>query len=512
VNAKTTTHKFRSIVVAALLFALTIVVLPPSPFVPSVVQAAETQPPVSPLDTDPLSVTLESSAQDFIAGSSVTLTATSTVPVEQIGATIEIVNTGDDSVVKSCASGTACAVSVSFYTGDPREYVARIGDVESAPVTVARAAWSVSLKVDREVFSAGESFGLSAEANQLTQYTDGSYSLFIVDVTSGEVLKECLSLGSGPTYHQGCLVGDVYYTGDPHQYQAFIASRPGGYQSDVQASSGMVVGPVRAAWSVSLKVDREVFSAGESFGLSAEANQLTQYTDGSYSLFIVDVTSGEVLKECLSLGSGPTYHQGCLVGDVYYTGDPHQYQAFIASRPGGYQSDVQAASAGVMGPVRAPWSASLSIDKTVFAAGQYFTLKATADQNVGYTGGNYSIFIVDIGSGQVVKECTSGTTCSLTTNFYTGDPRSYQAFVASRPEGYTVDRQVSTNSVSVARAAWQVSLETVSQASPDANHMVKTTFKATTNQNIGYTDKNYRTYLYDLTTKTYLTICTSGWP
>ncbi|MCB2411832.1 DUF6531 domain-containing protein [Demequina sp. TTPB684] len=198
----------------------------------------------------------------------------------------------------------------------------------------------------------------------------------------------------------------------------------------------------------------------------------------------------------------------CSLDTRFYTGDPHQYVAYV-SAVGNYETDVQATSNPVT-VARKPWSATLTVDRSVFAAGQSYTLKATADQNVANTGGFYSLYIVDIGTGEVVKECTTGTSCSLTTKFYTGDPRSYRAFVASRPDGHEVDRQVATNSVNVARQAWQVSLDTVSEATPDSNGMVKTTFRATTNQNIGYTNSNYRTYIYDVTASRSIAICTSG--
>ena len=98
---------------------------------------------------------MKSSAPEFAVGGSVTLTATSSVPVEQIGATLEIVEEGSGTVVKACTTGTTCSVPVSFYTGDPRLYVGRVGDVESAPVTVARKPWTVSLTTSADVFAAG---------------------------------------------------------------------------------------------------------------------------------------------------------------------------------------------------------------------------------------------------------------------------------------------------------------------------------------------------------------------
>ncbi|WP_291377749.1 hypothetical protein, partial [Demequina sp.] len=173
--------RLRISVVVALLLAIVLAVLPPVPGTGLVAFAEETPPPENPLVVDPLLVGLEASSPEFQAGGSATLTATSSVPVEQIGATIELLDTADGSVVKSCASGTTCVATVSFLTGGPREYVAVVQDVESAPVTVARAAWTVELTTTLDVFGAGQQYKLTAEVNQEVRYTDGAYAVHIVD-------------------------------------------------------------------------------------------------------------------------------------------------------------------------------------------------------------------------------------------------------------------------------------------------------------------------------------------
>ena len=105
---------------------------------------------------------------------------------------------------------------------------------------------------------------------------------------------------------------------------------------------------------------------------------------------------------------------------------------------------------------------------------------------------------------------TTGSSCSLTTKFYTGDPRSYQAFVASRAGGFESDRQASSNSVNVARAPWSIGLAVYTQTAPDSNGRVDTVYQATANQNVGSTGDNYLIYIYDYPAKKVVSTCSTG--
>jgi len=178
-----------------------------------VAYAAESTPP----PPAPSSATLTTSAGTFVAGSSVKLTAETDVDVAPTASTITIVDESSNTTVASCTSGRTCTANVSFYTGPARDYVARVGALASAPVSVARAPWSVSLTSNKAVFSAGEWVTLTATANQNTGSTNGAYSILIFDKTTGALLGRC----NGSTT---CQASTNFDSGGPHSYVAFVAA------------------------------------------------------------------------------------------------------------------------------------------------------------------------------------------------------------------------------------------------------------------------------------------------
>ena len=461
----------------------------------------------------PWTVSLAIDREVFVAGQSVTLTATADQQVAWTNGAYRVfikdVTTG--SLVGTCTSGVStaagytCEATSVFYSGDPHEYQAFVAsasdpelDVQASSnvVSTARTGWSVSLAIDRAVFAAGQSVTLTATADQQVYWTNGAYRMYIKDLTTGALVGTCAS-GRSTASGYTCTATSTFYTGGPHEYQAFVAAAAD-HEVDVQASSN-VVSAMRKPWTVSLAIDREVFAAGQSVTLTATADQQVYWTNGAYRMYIKDLTTGTVVGTC---GSGVSSSAGytCWATTTFYTGGPHEYQAFVAAAAD-HEVDVQASS-NVVSAMRKPWTVSLAIDREVFAAGQSVTLTATADQQVYWTNGAYRMYIKDLTTGTVVGTCGSGVsssagyTCRATTTFYTGGPHEYQAFIAATTD-HAADIQTSSSSVSARRKAWTVGL---AASRSDVRGGEQITLVATANQQVGYTNGHYRLYIRDIST------------
>ena len=166
----------------------------------------------------PTSIVLDASAMTFAVGQSVTLTATTNTNVSPSASVIAIVDKSTGLTVKSCSTGTTCVLTtVPFRTGPARAYEARVGSLVSNEIALTRQAWSVTLASDKTTFSTGQSFTLTATANQNVGSTSNSYRIRIYDVTTGLAVKYC---SSGLV----CTFNSSFLTGGPHTYIADVAA------------------------------------------------------------------------------------------------------------------------------------------------------------------------------------------------------------------------------------------------------------------------------------------------
>jgi YD repeat-containing protein len=459
-------------------------------------------PPADP----PTSIVLTSDESAFAAGSLATLTATTDSDIAGTSSTVTITDETTNSTLATCTAGLACTVGTSFLTGGPHTYVATVNGLTSNELSVGREAWAVTLTSNKTVFATGENVTLTSTTNQDVGNTGGSYTTRIYDLTTGAVIVAC-------TTGTICTANTSFYSGDPHTYVAEVAyigsaSWPKNYASDVQADSGEI-SAARVAWTVSLTSNKTVFAAGDSVTLTAVTNQDVGNTNGSYTTRIYDMTTGAVIASC---STGTT----CSGTTTFYSGDAHSYQAEVAYiaapwYPKAYATDIQADSNTVTA-AREAWTVSLSADKTVFTAGDYVTLTAVMNQDVGNTNGSYRTRIYDLTTGAVVAECSSGSTCVGSTTFYSGDAHSYQAEVAYIgaswwQKSYATDIQADSGEVAASRDTWSVTLSSNKTVFAAGDSV---TLTSTTNQDVGNTNGSYRTRIYDLTTGTVVAECSSG--
>lgn len=247
----------------------------------------------------PTTISFVSDSETFAAGQSVTLTATTDLAVEDSSSVIEIIDSTAHATLVSCTFGTVCSVDASFLDGEPHVYVATVGSLSSAVVTVAREGWTVELESARSSTIAGQSSLLTATANQNVTNTGGAFVIDIFDVTAGVRLKTCAT-------GQVCSVNSpVFYQDDSYQHEfvAVVASPTAatevGDSEDVQATSASVA-VSRAGWTLEMASNLAIVRVGQDAILTATANQNVGLTFGKLAIYMFDVNRQVNVGICTS--------------------------------------------------------------------------------------------------------------------------------------------------------------------------------------------------------------------
>jgi YD repeat-containing protein len=302
------------------------------------------------------------------------------------------------------------------------------------PVSASGPPTSVSLGSSAASFAAGSAVTLTATTD--TDPVGAGYHTVIEDMTVGVALVDCTA--SATT----CVATGVKFSsGPPHDYVAFVY--PTGTTAHALLTSSVVT-VSRAAWAASLSSSVQQLGVSQSGTLTASANQEVGSTGGAYVLTIVDQTSGVTMATC-------AVDAGCTASIQIPNGLPQTYVAMVADRLG---RDVQATSTPVV-VGRSAWTVALSASPTTWGAGQSSTLTATANQDVGSTGGAYVLRIVDETTSTVVHTCSTGVTCTASASFPTGGPHGYYAEVSDSAGG---SLQAVSAPLSSGSAGWVVAL------------------------------------------------------
>ncbi len=215
-------------------------------YLPSPTQASADESVVVPAAASaPTTVILTSTHASLQAGQSATLTARVDQPIEDSSSRLEIWNASRDTRIAECTSGVECAVVVQMSSGSHESFEARVNSITSNEVVVERAAWSVSLNVDKSVFSVGESVTLTAMPNQDIKLAQ-PYRVYVLDVTTDRTIGVCNHSGRGSNAQWAdgaCVVSTTFPTGPAHTYRAYVAQgasnvgHPLSGLTDVQAIS-----------------------------------------------------------------------------------------------------------------------------------------------------------------------------------------------------------------------------------------------------------------------------------
>lgn len=461
----------------------------------------------------PSSISLVSDSATFAAGETVQLIAATDVTITGTGQTIRIFDDTTSTELESCSSGTECTVDVQFFTGGAHSYVATVGSLESDPVEVSRALWSVTLSADVAALAAGETAELTATANQDVGETDGEYELFIFNQTTEELLASCatgaICVEDSPTFYLDdspayTFIAVVGAAGSPDVLGDVV---------DAQATSDPVT-VSRTPIAIDLVADKEQLTAGDTVTVTVTADQDVAETGGLYSIHIFEAVSGALIKTCAT---------GTVCATDYYwagTAEAAYFVAFVdsSSSPANI-SEVdgeQIMSYDGLSVNVPQWEVTLATDKTVLAAGESNTLTATTSQNLSAAGGAISVYVVDWATGIIVGSCNSGTVCVVTDHFYKPTDwayasHSYHAIVAETgaADPYDLGSEFywygdDNGNVETESLPWTADLKLTGGG---GDHF---RFTVEMNQNIGQTGGQLAFYLYNLDTGLYEGQCVVG--
>jgi RHS repeat-associated protein len=388
-------------------------------------------------------------------------------------------------------------------------YVASVDDLRSNAIEVSAEEWVVNLASDSAILAAGRTAALTATTNQDLSNTNHDLELFIFNVTTGGLVASCSS-GSVCSART-----DAFYQDDTRT-QTFVAvvGRSGSPSTpddvvDPQGTSSLV-SVYRAGWQMDIVgTDGEV-SAGDTVHIGVTVDQDLSDTNGLYAIHIFDVVTDTRVAYCTTGAS-------CQADILWDASSPNgaSYVAFVASAGTSPHVDalenVQYARGSSVSSKA--WQVSLASNKTTAAAGESTTITATANQNVGLTGGKLALYIVEWAQGTIVRTCTTGVTCTVDDFFYKDSDapyaaHSYQAIVgepgATDPYAIQGSRARSSENVRVDSTGWTMGMDLT------ASGAGRFQFTATTNQNLTATNGQLGVYLWNSETGQLEDTCFDG--
>src|SRR5690349_657701 len=133
-----------------------------------------------------IGVSLATSQSALGPGKSVILTATSTVPVEQFGYSIQLLDGDAMTAITYCSRGTSCSISVAESVSGSHAFAASVGPAISEHVSVT---WLSVALAGSAAYRVGDTVHLDATAN--ADLTNTPWSLGIIDQEGNLVAPPC---------------------------------------------------------------------------------------------------------------------------------------------------------------------------------------------------------------------------------------------------------------------------------------------------------------------------------
>ncbi|HSW66752.1 MAG TPA: hypothetical protein VLI54_06465 [Bacillota bacterium] len=150
------------------------------------------------------------------------------------------------------------------------------------------------------------------------------------------------------------------------------------------------------------------------------------------------------------------------------------------------------------------WQLSLAASPKSLWPTEYSTLTATANQDVHDT--LYYIAVLDVSAGRYIKVCATGSTCSVSVTQPQATTHTYRAYVSAYPSHNSAPQQQAvSNSVDVTWRGVGVSI-----AANPTTAAVNGTATVTAKTSVDVSVTPFYTLIFDQTTGTRLTYCTTG--
>lgn len=212
-----------------------------------------------------------------------------------------------------------------------------------------------------------------------------SYPLYVVDITTGTVLKTCTSY----TY---CTATVKLTETKVHQYVARQAA---------SESPAVSTSPINLV--LKLSASRDLLTVGSTFSLSVDSNFDLDNVAATWFVRIVDAVTGSVVGSCTSSDALSGMYR-CSVAQPYFYGKGRTYRAELVAL--GDQAAVLAASNEVV-VTSTPYVVSLSTAHTEALPGQSVDVTVHSNMQISAGATPFRVDVVDISDGHVVKSCTT---------------------------------------------------------------------------------------------------------
>ena len=337
--------------------------------------------------------------------------------------------------------------------------------------------FNISASVTNGVFTTdGASPIIDFTTNQ-NIYAAGKY-YYVVDETTGVILTKNQGSSSGSVVNYSVTL-PKFYSGDEHFYSVYIADNSAAVGEDISSISGIQaisnsISTGRASWTIDAYISADEFATQDSSPqVFATSNQKVYNSNGAYAWYLVDETLGQIIST--SDGKYGNYSYSPSISR-FYTGGPHIYSMYIAAAGSVVGDspddllDVQAISP-TMTVQRAAWDLTTSITANIFGTGDLTPeITGTANQKVYSTNGNYSWYLVDETTGEILSVYSGDAYNAYTlersiSRFYTGGAHIYRMYIAAsgasagQPKSSMQDVQAVSNALQVSRQEWNLDTE-----------------------------------------------------
>jgi hypothetical protein len=354
---------------------------------------------------------------------------------------------------------------------------------------------AVSLTTTKATLGSQDSATLTATANGDVANT-GKY-IRLYDATTSTLLNVCSSGLSCSISRSFTALGNV-----AHDYVAYVASSSTStFPPEGITATSNIVTLTPVPWSVTLTSTKSSLGSQDTATLTATANQDVANT-GKY-IRLYDATTSTLLNVCSSGLSCSISRGFTALGNV-----AHDYVAYVAaSSTSTFPPAGIVATSNTLTLTPVPWSVTLTSTKTTLGSQDTATLTATANQDVANSGKYIRLY--DATTSTLLTVCSSGLSCSISRGFTAlgNVAHDYVAYVAASststfPPGGIV---ATSNTLTLTPVAWSL---TLTSTITSVGSQQSATLTATANQDVANTGKYIR--LYDATTSTLLTVCSSG--
>lgn len=350
---------------------------------------------------------------------------------------IELVDSSNNSILRSCTGTNYCSVSVASSINTTRTFAARAYDqanrqVTASPIVVNYGGGTTSanatMTADRTAITSGESVTLSFSINNVSVSPS---RIEIRDTRTNGVVRSCFSSTSCtvtiPVFSTNNIVGEVV------QFSAIAYDSSNAAIASANApliTIGTVVG---TTGSVLVNADRTTVNGGESISFTANAQNVNGPIS-NLTMRLYDERNGNLLNTCYGTTT-------CQTWVTTTTGSQYTFRVYadVSNANGqtfsrGFSQTVLVNSSTTSGNV------TVSADRTSVNTGESVLFTVNVSNLTGSVSG-MTIRLYDERNGNLVQTCNATTSC--------------QAWVATTGGSYTfrVYSDVSTsNGQSFARA------------------------------------------------------------